>query len=44
MRADIVPGGEFPDYTLPDQDGKRRKLSEIQENHPLCVVLARGSF
>ena len=29
MRPDIVPGGIFPDYELPDHTGKLRKLSEL---------------
>jgi peroxiredoxin len=44
MRSDIVPGATFPDYTLSDHTGKRRKLSELQEQDPLIVVLARGSY
>ena len=30
MRADIVPGGTFPDYELTDHTKKRRRLSELQ--------------
>jgi hypothetical protein len=30
MRSDIVQGGVFPDYELPDHTTKRRKLSELQ--------------
>jgi hypothetical protein len=26
MRSDIVPGGHFPNYELPDHTGKVRKL------------------
>jgi peroxiredoxin len=44
MRADIIPGGIFPDYELPDQTGKRRKLSELQGTDPMVVMLSRGSF
>jgi peroxiredoxin len=44
MRSDIVPGGKFPDYQLPDHTGKRRKLSELQGNDPMIVVLSRGAF
>jgi peroxiredoxin len=44
MRADIVPGARFPDYQLPDQTGTPRRLSEIQGNHPMVVVLTRGYF
>ena len=42
MRSDIVPGGVFPDYALPDHTGTVRTLSEIQGGDPLVLVLARG--
>src|SRR5262245_34856101 len=44
MRSDIVPGAIFPDYELPDQTTKRRKLSELQGPDPMIVVLSRGGF
>lgn len=44
MRADIVPGAVFPDYELPDQTTKRRKLSELQRSDPMVLVLSRGGF
>ena len=44
MRNDITPGATFPDYELPDQTGKRRRLSEIQGHDPMIVVLSRGHF
>ena len=44
MRADIVPGATFPDYDLPDQTGKHRKLSELQAGDPLIVMLSRGGY
>ena len=44
MRSDIVPGGTFPDYELPDQSGRRRKLSELQGSDPMILVLSRGHF
>ena len=44
MRADIVPGGVFPDYELPDHAAKRRKLSELQGEDPMVLVLSRGGF
>lgn len=30
MRSDIQPGAVFPDYELPAQTGRRRRLSEIR--------------
>src|SRR3954468_14978929 len=44
MRSDIVPGAHFPDYQLSDHTAKRRKLSELQGQHPMVVVLSRGGF
>jgi peroxiredoxin len=44
MRSGIVPGALFPDYELGDHTGKHRKLSELQANDPMIVVLSRGSY
>jgi len=44
MRSDIVPGAIFPDYELSDHTAKRRKLSELQGQDPMVVVLSRGGY
>jgi peroxiredoxin len=44
MRSDIVPGAQFPDYTLTDHRGARRTLSELQQQDPLVVLLSRGGY
>jgi len=44
MRADIVPGGTFPDYELTDHAKTRRKLSDLQGIDPMILILSRGSF
>jgi peroxiredoxin len=44
VRSDIVPGGVFPDYALPDQVGAVRRLSELQGRDPMIVTLARGNY
>jgi peroxiredoxin len=44
MRADIVPGATFPDYELTDHTKTRRKLSELQGNNPMILILSRGHF
>jgi peroxiredoxin len=44
MREDIIVGATFPDYELPDQNGRRRQLSDIQGQDPMVVVLSRGHF
>lgn len=44
MRSDIAPGTTFPDYELSDHKAKRRKLSELQGQDPMVLVLARGGY
>jgi peroxiredoxin len=44
MRSDIVPGGVFPDYALPDHNGTVRTLGELQGRDPLILTLARGHY
>jgi peroxiredoxin len=44
MRSDIIPGGVFPDYQLPDHTRTLRKLSELQGDDPLILTLARGNY
>src|SRR5678815_3580662 len=44
MRADIVPGGKFPDYELPDHTRTVRRLSELQSDDPMILTLARGHY
>jgi peroxiredoxin len=44
VRADIVPGSTFPDYELTDHEKTRRKLSELQGNDPMILLLSRGHF
>jgi peroxiredoxin len=44
MRSDIVPGAAFPDFELTGTDKQRHKLSELQGNDPLVLVLSRGHF
>src|SRR5262249_6752926 len=44
MRSDIVPGGIFPDYRLPDHTGTLRTLSELQGHDPMILTLSRGHY
>ena len=44
MRADIVPGAQFPDYILPDHTKASRRLSDLQGDQLMVLVLTRGSF
>ena len=43
MRSDIIPGGIFPAYELPDHTNTPRKLSELQGADPLILTLAPRS-
>ncbi len=44
MRDDIIPGAIFHNYQLTDHTTKRRKLSELQEQDPMVLVLSRGGY
>jgi peroxiredoxin len=44
MRSDILVGAKFPDYELTDHSRRRRKLSELQGEDPMIVILSRGHF
>jgi peroxiredoxin len=44
MRADVKVGSVFPDYELPDHTGQPLKLSEIQGDDPMIIVLAREAY
>src|SRR5437879_1707781 len=44
MRADIVPGATFPDYERTDHTQARRRLSELQGNDPMILILSRGHY
>ena len=44
MRADIMPGGVFPDFELSDHTGAPRRLSQLQRSDPMILLLARGHF
>ena len=42
MRADLIPGGRFPDLELPDHTGQKVTLSALARNMPLVVTFYRG--
>ncbi len=44
MRPDMIPGAVFRDYELSDHTGKHRKLSELQRQDPMVLVLGRGGY
>ena len=44
MSPDIIPGARFPDYVLADHTKTRRRLSDLQGDQLMIVVLTRGFF
>jgi peroxiredoxin len=42
MRAQLAPGGRFPDLELPDHSGHHRRLSELAAGDPLLLHFYRG--
>lgn len=44
MRPDIVPGARLPDYELTDHTRTRRRLSALQGDDPMILILSRGGF
>lgn len=44
MRADIKIGAILPDYELPDHTNVKRKLSQLQGNDPMILMLGRGIY
>lgn len=41
-RVRLSPGATLPDFELPDQDGIKRRLSELQGDDPMVLLLGRG--
>src|ERR1700722_7669699 len=44
MRKEIKVGAIFPDFELPDHTNVKRKLSFLQGNDPLILMLGRGIY
>ncbi|HZA81035.1 MAG TPA: hypothetical protein VFC13_06135 [Actinomycetes bacterium] len=42
MSKDLVPGAVLPDFKLPDHTGTMRRLSELQGDDPMILLLGRG--
>ena len=40
--SSISVGMTLPDFELPDQDGKLRKLSDLQGDNAMVLLLGRG--
>lgn len=44
MNPNIQPGAKFPDYVLPDHTKTPRRLSDLQGDQLMVVMLTRGFF
>ncbi|HWK65730.1 MAG TPA: redoxin domain-containing protein [Rhizobiaceae bacterium] len=44
MRPDMTTGARFPDYVLPDHTKAPRRLSDLQGDQLMIVMLTRGFF
>jgi peroxiredoxin len=42
MSKGLVPGAVLPDFELPDTTGTMRRLSELQGDSPMILLLGRG--
>jgi peroxiredoxin len=42
MSKGLIPGAVLPDFELPDTTGTMRKLSELQGDNPMILLLGRG--
>jgi peroxiredoxin len=42
MSQHLQPGATLPDFELPDHNGTKRRLSEIQGDDPMILMLGRG--
>jgi peroxiredoxin len=42
MSKNLTPGAVVPDFRLPDHTGTKRRLSELQGDDPMILLLGRG--
>ena len=42
MSKGLVPGAVLPDFVLPDTTGTPRRLSELQGDNAMILMLGRG--
>ena len=42
MSRNLEPGMTLPDFELPDENGDMHKLSELQGENPMILLLGRG--
>ncbi len=44
MHPDLKPGAKFPDFELPDQNGKPQQLSKLIRGFPTVLIFSRGYY
>lgn len=44
LRSDLKVGARFPDFSLPDQEGKPQGLSGLLRGFPGALVFNRGHY
>lgn len=42
MSNNLLPGGTLPDFELPDSTGTKQRLSGLQGENPMVLMLGRG--
>ncbi|MEW6471450.1 MAG: redoxin domain-containing protein [Actinomycetota bacterium] len=42
MSTGLTPGAVLPDFELPDETGTKWRLSELQDDNPMILMLGRG--
>ena len=42
MSKNLTPGAVLPDFELPDDSGTKHRLSELQGDNPMILMLGRG--
>lgn len=44
MQSNLAPGARFPDYEFTNHATKRRRLSELQGQDPMVLLLSHGGY
>ncbi len=44
LQPELKVGNKFPDFELPDQDGKSQKLSKLIRGFPTFLIFSRGYY
>ncbi len=44
MDPDLEVGNQFPDFELPNQDGRMQQLSQLIRGFPTVLIFSRGYY